>query len=110
MSILIKGMKKPNRCIDCPFMISRDNDDCILQSNVANALFMNWDDMKLNCPLVELPEKHGRLIDADALADNLDYDAMHYEEDHEMKANCASWLRSRAAPTIIEAEGDEWNE
>lgn len=63
MSVLIKGMQKPDKCIDCPFMISRDNDDCILQSDAANELFMNWDDMKLNCPLVELPEHHGRLID-----------------------------------------------
>lgn len=68
MSVLIKDMQKPDRCIDCPFMISRDNDDCILQSDAANELFMNWDDMKLNCPLVELPEHHGKLIDADALA------------------------------------------
>jgi len=59
MSILIKGMKKPDRCVDCPFMISRDNDDCILQSDTENESFMNWDDMRANCPLVELPEKQG---------------------------------------------------
>jgi len=56
--------------------------------------------------LVEVPEPHGRLIDADALADDLEYDASHYEEDHEMKLNCASWLRSNATPTVIEAEGE----
>lgn len=67
MSVLIKDMQKPDRCIDCPFMISRDNDDCILQSDAANELFMNWEDMKLNCPLVEFPEHHGRLIDEDEI-------------------------------------------
>jgi len=65
MSVVIRGMGMPDRCIDCPFMIGRDNDDCILQSDAANELFVDWDDMKKNCPLIELPEKHGRLVDID---------------------------------------------
>lgn len=78
MSILIPGMKMPTACISCPFMVSRDGDDCILQSDEANASFMSWEQMKAGCPLVELPS-HGRLGDLDALAakDNADYeDAM----------------------------------
>lgn len=55
MSILIRGMEMPKRCLDCPFLITRDNDDCILQSDEANAKFEGWDDMKASCPLVELP-------------------------------------------------------
>lgn len=55
MSILIRGMEMPKRCLDCPFLITRDNDDCILQSDEANAKFEGWDDMKVSCPLVELP-------------------------------------------------------
>ena len=75
MSVLIKGMQKPDRCIDCPFMISRDNDDCILQSDEANELFMNWDDMKLNCPLIELPENHGNLVDVNEIRWDNHYDS-----------------------------------
>ena len=67
MSVLVKGMKMPDKCLNCPFMISRDNDDCILQSTEANELAVNWEDLKSGCPLVEVPEKHGRVIDADAL-------------------------------------------
>lgn len=66
MSILIKGMEMPTHCIDCPFMVSRDNDDCILQSDEANENFENWEQMKAGCPLIHVPD-HGRLIDADAL-------------------------------------------
>lgn len=48
------------------------------------------------CPLVEIPEKHGRLIDADALEPDADYDDGEY------------WGYSVAqvciAPTVIEAE------
>lgn len=67
MSILIQSMEMPKKCLDCPFMISRDNDDCIVQSNEANAKFDSWDDMKASCPLVEIPTPHGRLGDLDEL-------------------------------------------
>jgi uncharacterized protein involved in copper resistance len=58
------------------------------------------------CPLVELPEKHGRLIDADALADDLEYDAQNFDDDHELKFNAAMWLRSNQNKVIVEAEGE----
>ena len=66
MSVLIKDMEMPVSCIDCPFMVSRENDDCILQSSEANAAFENWHDMKFWCPLIEIPS-HGRLVDADKI-------------------------------------------
>ena len=53
MSVLIEDMKMPDKCINCPFMVSRDNDDCILQSEAANGRFETWDDMKAECPLAE---------------------------------------------------------
>jgi hypothetical protein len=71
MSVLIRGMEIPTHCMDCPFMVSRDNDDCILQSAEANENFENWEQMKAGCPLIEVPEPHGRLIDADALVEDL---------------------------------------
>ena len=70
MSILIKGMGKPKRCLACPFMVSRDNDDCILQSDEANAKFNSWDDMKASCPLVEILTPHGRLADLDQMIED----------------------------------------
>lgn len=60
------SMEMPTHCIDCPFMVSRDGDDCILQSIEANANFENWEQMKADCPLVPVPP-HGDLIDRDAL-------------------------------------------
>jgi len=76
VSILIKGMEMPKRCLDCPFLITRDNDDCILQSDEANAKFESWDDMKASCPLIELPP-HGRLADLDKMINDFwDCDSM----------------------------------
>lgn len=99
MSVLIKGMEMPKRCLDCPFMISRDNDDCILQSDEANAEFNSWDDMKASCPLVKIPTPHGRLADADKLFEEIN-------TADEYGADMSDILRLVIdAPTVIKAEG-----
>lgn len=65
--LVIRGMEMPGHCIDCPLMVDRfDTDACALQSQEANEAFESWDDMRRGCPLLPLPEGHGRLIDADA--------------------------------------------
>lgn len=52
MSVLIKGMEMPHSCSDC----NSYNPDYCMQNNIGHR----------ECALVELPKKHGRLIDADA--------------------------------------------
>ena len=64
MSLFIKGIDKQKRCIDCQFLVSAENDDCILQSKEANSKFKTWDDMMDSCPLIQIPT-HGRLGDLD---------------------------------------------
>ena len=102
MSVLIKGIKKPKRCSGfdghkCPFL--DDEDNCVLQEPVDGT----WDDLYANCPLVELPEKHGRLIDADALVPDIchDWNGWRVPSD-DYSEECI-----RKAPTIIEAEGEQ---
>lgn len=56
MSVLIRGMEMPKNCAECPVGWC---------NNLI--LFSKCDKRADNCPLVELPEKHGRLIDADKL-------------------------------------------
>lgn len=112
--ILIRGMEMPKHCIDCPLMVDRfDTDACALQSQEANEEFESWDDMRRGCPLVPLPEGHGRLIDADA------FKAMCLSATKEAKPDFIrheDWLRSCAVtlsfcrdiderPTIVPAEG-----
>ena len=118
MSIIIKGMRAPHNCFDCKFC---DNGCCIITGD-SNALH-------LPCPIIDIPPQHGRLIDADNLADDLEYDAnKEYEElyqlrsvastihdadnkikqlsdDANTKANAASWLRSNL--NIIYLDKDE---
>lgn len=62
MAIYIKGMEMPDHCMECEIAIE-DNDydkhcpftkvECV---NIAR---------QANCPLIEVPEPHGRLVDAD---------------------------------------------
>jgi hypothetical protein len=75
MGIYIKGMKMPDHCMECEIAIE-DNDydkhcpftkvEC---SNIAR---------QVNCPLIEVPEPHGRLIDADTLMQY--FNVYKYEE------------------------------
>ena len=105
MSIIIPGMKMPTACIYCPFMVSRDGDDCILQSNEANASFLNWEQMKAGCPLVELPS-HGRLIDADANIKVLN--ACIEKPENDIARECYKYAKTllNACPSIIQAASE----
>ena len=91
MSILIKGMEMPKSCRACMFSRTdiRNVDWCVLTEK----------DLPCDCPLVPIPP-HGRLIDADALTQQIMMKA---------DATCgwADALDLALAPTIIEAEGGE---
>lgn len=108
MAILINGMEIPEHCMDCPFMVSRDNDDCILQSDAANESFETWEQMKAGCPLIEVPEPHGRLIDADALRDNNSSVIEINSPDGTILAIDVAIIDD--APTVIPASEDEIDE
>ena len=117
MSVLIRGMGIPKTCGDCPCYeieegfckVTYDDVSCLQISKQGN------------CPLVELPAEHGRLIDADALQQSIkeSIDECHKWADEvegwEMYARVSQSLgtfvecslRIKAAPTIIEAEVEE---
>ena len=114
MSVLIKGMKMPKYCIECKFCGSGSINEfefwCGLTGSRLGAIgdIVLWEDMSAaDCPLVEVPTPHGRLIDADALEDKLnglfrtrDYDTIDFYN-HAI-ADCIATVKN--VPTIIEAE------
>jgi len=71
MSVIIKGVQMPQSCSDC--RLNYDQCACSVTgtgwySDTMVLLGFNCDEERLqNCPLVELPEHHGRLIDADEM-------------------------------------------
>lgn len=69
----IVPMKKPI-CINCPF---RNLDSCTLiylMSDKDSEVTVHVNEMTVSpdCPLVEIPAPHGRLIDADKLKRHID--------------------------------------
>ena len=88
--------EKPNRCTNCIYM-DRITYDCKLMYGDD---YPDFEIQYKNCPLIEVPTSHGRLIDADELA--------KYKHEN-IWTNCliidADYLDD--APTVIEAEGSE---
>lgn len=75
MSILIKGMEMPQMCTECEIRDEEENYwgeivslTCpIIRKNVEDYGWRGKRKRHEDCPLVEVPEPHGRLIDADKL-------------------------------------------
>lgn len=94
MGVYIKGMELPRHCTECPFWHGGIWEHCVLDENIQNddVPEMTWDYPAL-CPLTEIPEPHGRLIDGDVLLEESKKDgAFNYVD---------SW-QIADAPTIIE--------
>ena len=103
MSVLIKSMKMPGRCYGCKFADSFHG-LCIA---CGNHIAADWQTQKSQqhrpkwCPLVEVKEPHGRLIDADEAKEKLCSSLTIFGE---IPHNDAMWDIDNT-PTIIDAEG-----
>lgn len=99
MSVVVRGMEMPENCLKCPMQFggwcyaAPPEIDERVAPTVDEAVEKGKPEW---CPLVDLG-KHGKLIDADALEPDADYDDGEY------------WAYSVAqvcsAQAVIEAEG-----
>ncbi len=121
--LLIKGMKMPERCVECPMLEYRSEFvKCpmleyrseFVKCKASGQHFLireEWGNRRHpDCPLVEISTPHGRLIDADELGVDM---IMAGQENRRGKYKIGDpWelngaeIRGviRNAPTIIEAE------
>ena len=114
MSILIKGMKAPASCSKCR-MSGWSNYYQLYKCDVCDQAVAKYaSEYQMAkpewCPLIEIPEPHGRLIDASYKVDMPFYDD-EYEE-YSVRTVTAEELLMMAdneVPTVIEAEGSEDN-
>ena len=103
--IVIKGMDMPKNCKECPF---GEFEDAVWYACGAQCLsFKNprGEYKPDSCPLVELHEKHGRLIDADLVIEKANHEAKAMDEP--LKSNfdvLVEWIVDKT-PTVIEEEG-----
>ena len=102
MSILIKGMKMPKNCMLCNFCAEEadpaNGEICMATGTLMAPCTRERLD---NCPLVELPTHHGRLIDADSLKESVTKLKFHNTSSEDVVAVFREII---LAPTIIEAE------
>ena len=121
MSVLIKGFIMPHCCDACSFSDwSNLHQTAVCKVNYYKPCFVDHSNEFLkrrsdSCPLVEIPEPHGDLIDRDAfradfsMGENCDkcgIELKRCECDRiYTKMDFCGWLDD--APTIIEAEGSE---
>lgn len=96
MAIYIKGMDMPKSCIECPL---HGESACKAFTTIEPWTFKD-DERAAFCPLTEVPEPHGRLIDLDALIDQISIDSAGNRGQYGDE-----WLFEdtiEKAPTIIE--------
>lgn len=100
MSVIVKGMEMPGSCAVCKFagrggyfmerivcMFTGENEDA---ENV---------DRLPDCPLVALPDTHGRLVDAGECAE-------YFWEHLDDNGMAGAMNAINEMPTIVEAEGE----
>lgn len=102
----IVPMKKPI-CISCPF---RSLDNCTLICLMSDkdcevTVYTNTMATSPDCPLVEVPEKHGELIERKAVIDICGEKQGTANSIGEMRGISRVWKAVKKLPTIIEAEG-----
>ena len=110
MGVYIKGIEMPKNCMSCPFpSVGVDWYYCYCPGVDGKAYdFEQSNTVPDDCPLVALPDKHGRLVDADALRDRLrnladdDWNANTTTTWSEAFSECDDMVDD--APTIVEAE------
>lgn len=117
MSVLIKGMGMPKDCPYCKMAYYNASDEftgCAVIPGKRYAMHNDAVYAKSTqrpdwCPLVEIPEPHGDLIDRDTL------NIGEYEREDDDTGTLEISLRGlldlyhkvKDAPTVIEAEGSE---
>ena len=89
MSMLIKGMDMPEHCYEC--LLRQGNCCLLLYEAVPPTVPLK---RLADCPLVEIPTPHGRIIDEDEI----------FKRPHCGECNDATLDAINNAPTILEAE------
>lgn len=105
MAILVKGMEMPTGCISCDFCNPFVEEPYCrrLMKRVPKVTRLD------NCPLIEVPEPHGRLIDASEKIKVQMYDEEHedwFSEKMTIDDLLGKGWIDAEAPTIIPASGE----
>lgn len=97
MSIIIKGMDMPKNCTHCDYIGLNVAIGCPVMSGVNGRA--------TDCPLIEIPEKHGRLIEEPT---SFSYGGLAYIHPNDGKGIAEYFAKQvKSQPTVFEAEEQE---
>ena len=102
MGVYIKGMKMPKNCIDCPF--SDHEAWCLIPGDPKMRYYCPKEEISEHCPLVEVPEPHGKLVEFIDVATFEDEDSG--TEELNLGEAFAAYFKMREAKPVIEAESE----
>ena len=104
MGIYIPNMEMPTQCGNCPMSTNARRCTILWRE------FGDPSERLEDCPLIPLPEGHGRLIDAEELRKAMYHEAFETDS-HMQKWESGCWIRYRmfernleTVPTIVPAE------
>lgn len=103
MSVLVKGMDMPEKCSEC--RMQTDEGFCSAMPKefcgyVSDEKRSEW------CPLVEVPEPHGDLIDRDEVRNDVFRHLSIKGEENLLPAEKSIFGNLIKAKAVIEAEGE----
>lgn len=113
MSECVVRMKMPENCLKCP--LHEFGGVCLLKVEHTAEEWLNIDKRRpLNCPILcQLPEGHGRLVDADATVNDIQNEILEFEMESNPTPAQHFWLMKNwiadedICPTIVPAERSE---
>ena len=100
MSVIVMGMEMPENCHECR-LCAQEADTEFGVCAYCGATAKQWEAYSYRpdwCPLRPLPEKHGRLIDAEIPEDDRQVYGFFYDTDLQELLD--------KQPTIVEVEGE----
>ena len=105
MSLILKGIDMPKSCNGCEFNYCLEGGsyewwECVILHDDIN----QFDTRRTDCPLVEIPTPHGRIIDEKELLDKIKRG--RYSEDINQVIYSVGVEDIANAPTILDEEGE----
>lgn len=100
MGVYIKGMKMPSQCYDC-YIVANDYDKDSLYCRALDEDIEDWNSRLSNCPLIEVTEPHGKLIEEAEVRV-----IMHQVCVRSIRTYEATECAIRNMKAVIEAEGE----
>ena len=103
MSVLIKGMKMPENCLECEIRAYDANageEYCPFSQMECLSI-----GLQKNCPVVEVPEPHGDLIDRDEVRKAVIHHLGIKGEEYLLPAEKSVFGNIIKAKAVIKAEG-----